>query len=210
MTNDQGSGERRLGRGDWDLATTQSPISNPQSPGGRSSVVSRRLRIEHFGLPNAGHLARAGALGVLVATQPSFLFDIGDSILRYLPDALVPQCYPFRAMLEAGLTVAFSSDGPVIGDINPLIGLQSAALRRTRNGRVITPEQAIDVEQALRCFTAGSAAVSGQAAQLGRLAPGFLADIAVLSGDPLGVPIEKLLEIQVDQTLVGGVVMYEG
>jgi predicted amidohydrolase YtcJ len=168
-----------------------------------------RLRIEHFGLPNAAHLARARTLGVFVSTQPAFLYDIGDSILRYLPDALVPQCYPFRAMLDAGLTVGFSSDGPVIGDINPLLGMQSAALRRTRSGRLIAPEQAIAITQALWCFTAGSALVSGQAARLGRLAPGCLADLAILSADPLAVPIEKLLEIQVEQTLVGGVVRYE-
>ncbi|MEP7187964.1 MAG: amidohydrolase [Roseiflexaceae bacterium] len=175
----------------------------------QSSIVGHRLRIEHFGLPNAEQLARAQRLGVMIATQPSFLHDIGDTILHHLPDALVAQCYPFRAMIEAGLTVAFSSDGPVIGDINPLLGLQSAALRRTRNGRVIAPEQAISIAQALWCFTAGSAAVSGDSEQLGRIAPGFLADLTVLSGDPLALPIERLLEIQVAQTWVGGTLAYE-
>ena len=169
-----------------------------------------RLRIEHFGLPTAAQLARAKTLGVMTATQPSFLYDIGDTILHHLPDALVPQCYPFRAMIEAGVTVAFSSDGPVIGDINPLLGLRSAVLRRTRDGRVIAPEQTIAVAQALWCFTAGSALVSGEAARLGRLAPGYLADLVVLSADPLTTPVEKLLEIQVEQTFVSGHVMYEG
>jgi predicted amidohydrolase YtcJ len=177
--------------------------------GRRPSVVGRRLRIEHFGLPTAAQLGRAHALGVMAATQPSFLSDIGDTILSHLPDALVPQCYPFRAMIEAGLIVAFSSDGPVIGDINPLLGLQSAVLRRTRSGRAIAPEQTIDVAQALWCFTAGSAIVSGQADRLGRIAPGYQADMAILSGDPLGTPIERLLEIQVEQTFVSGRVAYE-
>jgi predicted amidohydrolase YtcJ len=174
-----------------------------------SSVVRRRLRIEHFGLPTAAQLARAQALGVMTATQPSFLYDIGDTIMSHLPDELEAQCYPFRAMIEAGIVVAFSSDGPVIGDVNPLLGLQSAALRRTRGGRVIAPEQAIDIEQSLWCFTAGSAIVSGQAHRLGRLAPGFLADLAILGGDPLATPVERLLEIQVEQTFVSGRVMYE-
>jgi predicted amidohydrolase YtcJ len=174
----------------------------------RSNV--QRLRIEHFGLPSAEQLARAHALGVMTSTQPTFLSDLGDTILHHLPDALVPQCYPFRAMIEAGIVVAFSSDGPVIGDVNPLLGLQSAALRRTRSGRAIAPEQAIGVEQALWCFTAGSAIVSGQSQRLGRLAPGFLADQAVVSADPLAMPVERLLEIQVDQTFVSGHVMYEG
>jgi predicted amidohydrolase YtcJ len=173
------------------------------------SDVGRRLRIEHFGLPTNAQLARAKALGVMAATQPSFLYDIGDTIMSHLPDALEPQCYPFRAMIEAGIVVAFSSDGPVIGDVNPLLGLQSAVLRRTRSGRPIASEQAIGVEQALWSFTAGSAIVSGQADRLGRLAPGYVADLAILSGDPLATPVEKLLEIQVEQTFVAGHVMYE-
>lgn len=64
----------------------------------RSNV--QRLRIEHFGLPNADHLRRARDLGVMVATQPSFLYDIGDTILYHLPEALVAQCYPFRSMFR--------------------------------------------------------------------------------------------------------------
>ena len=168
-----------------------------------------RLRIEHFGLPNAAQLARARALGVMVATQPSFLHDIGDTILFHLPDELVPQCYPFRAMFEAGLDVAFSSDGPVISDANPVLGMQAAVLRRTRSGRTIAPEQAIGVEQALWAFTAGSALVSGEGARLGRLAPGFQADLAVLNGDPLDTPIERLLEIECHQTWVAGTLAYE-
>jgi len=182
---------------------------SPVLSGVEGSVVGRRLRIEHFGLPNAEQLVRAHRLGVMVATQPSFLHDIGDTILHHLPDTLVPQCYPFRAMLEAGLTVAFSSDGPVIGDINPVLGLQSAALRRARSGRVIAPEQAIDITQALWCFTAGGAVVSGAADRIGRIAPGFLADLTVLSGDPLAMPVERLLEIQVAQTWLGGALVYE-
>jgi predicted amidohydrolase YtcJ len=193
-----------LETGDWELENAA------ESPNFQSPTPHPRLRIEHFGLPNEQQLRRAHALGVMVATQPSFLYDIGDTILHHLPDALVPQCYPFRGMLEAGLTVAFSSDGPVIGDLNPLLGLQSAALRRTRSGRVIAPEQAIDVPQALWCFTAGSALVSGEGARLGRLAPGFLADLVVLSGDPLATPVERLTELRVEQTWVGGRLAFEG
>ncbi len=105
--------------------------------------------------------------------------------------------------------MAFSSDGPVIGDANPLLGLQSAVLRRTRSCRVIAPEQAIAVEQALWAFTVGSAIVNGEAHRLGRIAPGYLADLAVLSGDPLTVPIERLLEIQIEQTWLDGALAFE-
>jgi predicted amidohydrolase YtcJ len=180
-----------------------------ESSNSQSLIPNPRLRIEHFGLPNAEHLRRASELGAMVATQPSFLHDIGDTILHHLPEALVPQCYPFRAMLDAGLVVAFSSDGPVIGDVSPLLGLQSAALRRTRSGRLIARGEAIAVEQALWCFTAGSAIVSGEADRLGRLAPGYLADLVVLGDDPLAAPLDRLPEIGVDQAWVGGSLAFE-
>lgn len=175
----------------------------------RGATTGPRLRIEHFGLPGKEHLRRAQALGVRVATQPSFLYDIGDSILRYLPETLVPQCYPFKAMLEAGLTVGFSSDGPVIADINPLLGLQSAHRRTTRSGRIIEASEQVDVAQSLWCYTAGSAAVAGMDERLGRLQPGFEADLVVLSGDPCAVAPEKLLELKVEQTFVAGRCVYE-
>ncbi len=170
---------------------------------------TQRLRIEHCGLPTAGQLARARALGVMLATQPAFLYDLGDSFLHHLPDALIPQCYPFRAMLDAGLTVSFSSDGPVISDINPLLGLRSAVLRRSRTGKPIALEQRIEVAEALSCFTVGSAAVAGLEHRLGRLAPGQEADLVVLSADPLQVPVERLLEIKVVQTFLEGRPVYE-
>lgn len=175
----------------------------------RSTSAGPRLRIEHFGLPNADQLRRAKALGVRVATQPSFLYDIGDSILRYLPETLIPQCYPFKAMLEAGLTVGFSSDGPVIADINPLLGLQSAHRRTTRSGRQLQPSEQVDVAQSLWCYTAGSAEVAGMGDRLGRLQPGYEADLVVLSGDPCAVSPEKLLELRVDQTFVAGRCVFE-
>lgn len=178
------------------------PLSDEARP-------TQRLRIEHLGLPTAEHLMRAKDLGVMVATQPSFLYDLGDTILSHLPDSLVPQCYPFRAMIEAGLIVGYSSDGPVISDINPFIALQSAALRTTRNGRNMAPEQYVELSQSLWCFTVGSALVSGQQHKIGHLAPNYRADFIVLSDNPLDVPIERLLEIQVHQTYVNGSLVYE-
>lgn len=179
------------------------------SAGRIGSKTTPRLRIEHFGLPNNAQLRRARGLNVLVATQPVFLSDLGDSILRYLPEPLVPQCYPFRSMLEAGLTVGFGSDGPVVTRVNPMEGLKASVSRTSPSGRTIAPEQCIDMAQALWCYTAGSAQVTSAAAPLGCLSPGYVADLAVLTADPLTVPLEKVLEIQVMMTMVAGRVVFE-
>lgn len=65
------------------------------------------------------------------------------------------------------------------------------------------------MKQALWAFTTGSAIVSGEGSRIGRVAPGYLADLAVLSGDPLALPIERLLEIQVEQTWIDGALAFE-
>ncbi len=163
-----------------------------------------RHRIEHLGLPDADHLARCRALGVIAVPQTIFLQALGLTYRRYLPDAFYPRCYPVRAMLDAGLTVALSSDAPVVADDNPLRGMQAAIDRRDGSGAPIAPEQAISPFEALYAYTMGGAIASGDHDNRGSLTPGKWADLAVLSGDPLHTPPEQLADIRVTQTWVGG------
>ncbi len=92
-------------------------------------------RIEHLGLPSAAQLARAARLGVVAAPQSIFLYELGRNFRDYLPDVLLPRCYPLRAMLDAGVTVALSSDAPVVENDNPLAGITAAVTRRDRAGQ---------------------------------------------------------------------------
>jgi len=168
-----------------------------------------RHRIEHLGLPDADHLRRCRALNVIAVPQTVFLPALGASFRRYLPDEFVPRCYPVRAMLDAGLTVALSSDAPVVPDDNPLLGMKAALDRLDQNGQAIAPDQAITAAEALWAYTMGGAVASGDALVVGSLTEGKWADLAVLSGDPLTTPPERLLEIHVEQTYVGGALVYE-
>ena len=168
-----------------------------------------RHRIEHLGLPSAAHLARAARLGVVAAPQAIFLHELGRNFREYLPDSLLPQCYPLRAMLDAGVTVALSSDAPVVENDNPLAGMTAAVTRRDRDGHVIAPEQAITVGEALDAYTRGGAVAAGVADTLGVIAPGLWADLAVLSGNPLTTPVEALATLSVDMTMLAGRIAYE-
>ena len=94
---------------------------------GARGAARSRPRIEHFGLPAAGHFEKARRLGVHVVTQPIFLRELAESFARVLPEALAARCYPFRAMHDAGLPTAYSSDGPVVQDLSPLSGIAIAA-----------------------------------------------------------------------------------
>jgi predicted amidohydrolase YtcJ len=191
-----------------------SPALLPLGAKGASEQVDRgesklRHRIEHLGLPSADHLRRCAVMGVIAVPQTVFLPALGTSFRRYLPDEFIPRCYPVRAMLDAGLTVALSSDAPVVPDDNPLLGLKAAVDRLDPNGEPLAPEQAITAREALYAYTMGGAIASGDADNRGSLTPGKWADLAVLSGDPLAVPTDDLLAIHVDQTYVGGRLVYE-
>ncbi len=168
-----------------------------------------RHRIEHLGLPAAGHLERCKAMNIIAVPQTVFLPALGDTYRRYLPDEFFPSCYPVRSMLDAGLTVALSSDAPVVPDDNPLLGMKAALDRLDPFGEPIAPEQAITPYEALYAYTMGGAIASGDADNRGSLTPGKWADLAVLSADPLTTPPEELTSITADETYVGGVLVYE-
>ena len=166
-------------------------------------------RIEHFGLPGASQLARAAALGVIAAPQPIFIHSLGRNFRNYLPASFLPRTYPIRAMLDAGLRVALSSDAPVVENDDPLAGMMAAITRRDSEGHAIAKEQAIDASEALFGYTMGGAVASGDERSRGSIEPGKWADLTVLSGDPLSAPADALPDIEVDLTLVGGYVAFE-
>jgi predicted amidohydrolase YtcJ len=112
-------------------------------------------------------------------------------------------------MLDAGLTVALSSDAPVVESDDPLLGMSAAITRRTAEGETIAPGQAITAEEALWAYTMGGAIASGDEANRGSLAIGKWADFAVLSANPLTVPPEELPGVRVEQTWLGGTLVHE-
>jgi predicted amidohydrolase YtcJ len=166
-------------------------------------------RIEHFGLPDAAQLARAAAQRIIAAPQAIFIHSLGRNFRRYLPDAFLPRTYPIRAMLDAGVRVALSSDAPVVEDDNPLVGMMAAVTRMDNSGCLIAPAQAISIEEALYAYTMGGAIATGDEENRGSIEAGKWADLAVLSGNPCAVSPEMLPALRVDMTLVAGRVVFE-
>src|SRR5207237_1390910 len=83
------------------------------------------------------------AIGEIAAPQAIFIHELGRNFRQYLPDALLPRAYPIRAMIDAGIPVALSSDAPVVEDDNPLAGMMAAVTRIDGDGELIAPSQAI-------------------------------------------------------------------
>jgi predicted amidohydrolase YtcJ len=169
-----------------------------------------RHRIEHFGLPTDEQLARAARRGIIAVPQTIFIHALGRNFRHYLPDALLPRAYPVRAMLDAGITVALSSDAPVVENDSPLAGLEAALTRRDAEGHLIAGDQAISLDEALDAYTRGGAIASGDEDARGTLEAGMQADLTVLSGNLRTTPPEELDQLRVMQTWVGGRQAYQG
>ena len=118
--------------------------------------------------------------------------------------------YAFRSLLDAGADVAFGSDWTV-APLDPLLGLYAAVTRRTLDGAHPdgwVPEQKLDVQQALDAYTRSAARAGFAEERVGTLAPGRLADFVILSESPFDVEPERIRDITVDMTVVGGRQVY--
>ncbi|GMA15207.1 amidohydrolase (plasmid) [Deinococcus metallilatus] len=148
-------------------------------------------RIEHFGLPSAAHLRLARELRVIAVPQPVFLHELRANYDRFVPEELAGQVFPLRAFFDAGLDVAFSSDGPVVRELRPLAGVRAAVTEP------YVPGMGVTLAQALGAYTRGGAVAHGDEHERGALAPGFLADLTLLGGDPFHTDPQDLPEIPV-------------
>jgi len=166
-------------------------------------------RIEHLGLPSVSQLQRMARAGVVAVTQPIFLNELGANFIDVVPESLCPRIYPVRDLLQVGLTVAFSSDAPVVECDCPLAGIHAAVTRRTREGTTILPDQAITAEQGLYAYTHAAAVAAGEEQSRGSIQEGRWADFAVLSADPTAVEPEAITGIHVQRTYLAGELVYE-
>jgi predicted amidohydrolase YtcJ len=87
--------------------------------------------------------------------------------------------------------------------------LKAAIDRLDHAGIPLGEEQAITPYEALYAYTQAGAILSGDEANRGSISSGKWADLVVLSGDPLATPPEQVLDIVVEQTYVGGQMLYE-
>ncbi|WP_037357664.1 amidohydrolase [Amycolatopsis orientalis] len=162
-----------------------------------------RHRIEHCSIIDDEILKRMREHGMIAVPFANYAAAHGDKLTQYYGAERVERMFAHRSMLDAGVAVAGSSDHPC-GPFPPLYALRSCVTRRAPNGELFGPSQRISIEAALGVYTTGSAYASGEETTKGQLAPGFLADFAVLAEDPLEADPETLDRLPVRETWVGG------
>jgi predicted amidohydrolase YtcJ len=169
-----------------------------------------RCRIEHFGneLYEPARLDRLIAAGGIPAPNPSFVFAEPDDPASRLPASVVK--YGMRSLLTAGARPPGNSDtaGAQPFACNPWFTMHSMVNRRNKNGTVVDAAEALTVAEALRAFTVDAANATGHEDERGTIAPGKLADLAVLNIDPFAVPSLRLPEVTSVLCMVGGDIAY--
>jgi predicted amidohydrolase YtcJ len=161
-----------------------------------------RHRVEHCQCLEPEDVGRFAALGVACSVQFSHAPSDRDLADRFWGDR-ADGAYAFRSLWESGAVVVNGSDAPV-EELDPLAGIRAGILRTIDERSGWHPEQALTIEQAVLASTVTPAWLAGDERRRGKLLPGYLADLVVLSRDPLGCPVDELQSVDVVATMVGG------
>lgn len=170
-----------------------------------------RHRIEHVQVIHPQDAGRLAELGVIASMQP--IHATSDMFMAdHHWGNRAALSYAWRTQLEAGACLAFGSDAPVESP-NPFLGLHAAVTRRRADGspgeQGWYPAQRLTVLEALHGYTTAPAYAAGMENRLGRLAPGYLADLIVLDTDPFQCDPQQLQHILPLRTMVGGKWVYD-
>ncbi|RUV98997.1 MULTISPECIES: amidohydrolase [unclassified Mesorhizobium] len=164
-----------------------------------------RHRIEHIEVITPSDVPRFAELGVLASMQPphppgAMNFPLEPTISRIGHDKW-PLSYAWRTLKNAGARVVFASDWPV-SPVDPILGIQAAVLRKPWAEGL--PDQSFSLHEAIAGYTVEGAYAEFMEHRKGRLKPGYLADIVVLSADIEKTAPEALHTVRPVTTICGG------
>jgi predicted amidohydrolase YtcJ len=166
-----------------------------------------RPKITHCTLVNDDLVRRIKAAGAVPAVFTSYAYYNSDKF-TYYGEATMKHCMAYRSFLDAGITAAAGSDFSP-GPFDPRMAIQGMATRTGWDGKTWGANQRISVEEALRVNTINGAYNSHEEAIKGSITPGKLADFVVLSDDLFTVDQNKIKDLQIVRTVVGGTTVYQ-
>jgi predicted amidohydrolase YtcJ len=144
---------------------------------------------------------------ILIAQQPNFTYNLEGRYVETLEgNRLTTNNALTTPIRKYGIFMAFGSDNLPIG---PMVGLYAAVTRKGESGKVYGAGEAVSMKNAITMYTRNGAFLTREEKIKGTLEVGKLADMIVLPEDLLNVAPDKVLNMQVDMTIVGGKVLYE-
>lgn len=163
-------------------------------------------RIEHVQLLHPDHLQQLADLGIVASMQPIHTTSDMDTADRYW-GSRARYAYAFKTLQEQGTRLIFGSDAPVESP-NPFWGLHAAVTRQRQSGYPSAdgwyPQERLPLAQALESYTIHPAHAAGWGDRLGRIAPGYHADLIVLPSDPFQIEPSELHRVKPDRVMIAG------
>ncbi len=166
----------------------------------------RRHRIEHCSLVNPDLLKRIKACGAIPTPFWTYVYYHGEKWAEY-GDEKMRSMFAHRSFLDYGIRVPGASDYTP-GPFEPLMAIQSMVTRKDFKGRVWGGNQKVTVDEALRIATINGAYASSEEKLKGSITAGKLADFVMLEQDPHNVDPDRIKDIKVVRTVVGGRIVY--
>jgi predicted amidohydrolase YtcJ len=167
-----------------------------------------RWRIEHAQHLDPADIPRFGALGVIAAMQAIHCTSDGPFVIARLGrERAEAGAYVWQKLMKSGAVVGNGTDTPV-EDVDPIQCYYASVSRRLKDGTVFFPDQRMSRMEALRSYTIDNAYAAFEEGSKGSLKVGKLADVTVLSANILKVAESEIRSVKVDDTIVGGKVMY--
>jgi predicted amidohydrolase YtcJ len=169
--------------------------------------ANARPKITHCTLVNPSLVQRIKAIGAVPALFTTYAFYNPDKFVYY-GEEMMKNCMAFRSLVDAGVHAAAGSDFSP-GPFAPLMGIQGMVTRKGWDGKVWGANQRLSVSEAIAVNTYNGAWASGEEAIKGSITAGKLADFVVLADDPHTVDVEKIKDIQIVRTVVGGTISHQ-
>jgi predicted amidohydrolase YtcJ len=174
----------------------------------KTGMAPGRCHLIHAYYPKEKALDIASRHDLAIAVQPTFIRTWGETVRAFVGQERAEGFLPLRTMLDRGLVVGGGADSPITWH-DPWMGIYAAVTRKTEGGRILGQEERITTEEAVRCYTLGSATVLGQEEIRGSIEAGKVADFTVIDRDLLAIDAQDIPGTRVLKTIIGGEVAYE-
>jgi len=170
-----------------------------------------RHRIEHLGMwcftPN--RRKKTKELSLIPVLNPSVLAGMGEFLLSCLGPERSIDLYPMNTLLSEGFRFTIGSDGPGYWPVNPLRDVWACVAHKTEKGNTVSPEERINLEQALRLVTIDAAWAAFEEEIKGSIEVGKLADMVILCKDPYNIPVDEVKDLKVHMTILDGKIVHQ-
>jgi predicted amidohydrolase YtcJ len=171
-------------------------------------LKGRRWVISHISTLSPRDIERIVRMGLVLTTHTNnYLYKGLHAQAQRLPPERHGEIVPLRSLLDAGVKVSLATDNVPVSPFLPI--WQAVARRSYQTKEQVAPGEALSRADALRCATANGAYLTFDEDKKGSLEAGKLADVAVLSADPLATEESSIAEIRSLMTMVGGRIVHE-